>query len=128
MKLSLKKNGKMLLNGAFIRVDRKVNIELLNEATFLLEAHFIDPNLATTSGSQIYYLIQSMMRAPERKEPLLNAVRIILGAMSSIDPANQDAIRWQRIMELLDDGQIFKALKTAQNLQGCLKSHSVGEY
>ena len=38
LKISLKPNEKIYLNGAVIRVDRKTTIELLNETQFLLES------------------------------------------------------------------------------------------
>jgi flagellar protein FlbT len=37
LKISLKPNEKIYLNGAVIRVDRKVTLELLNDVQFLLE-------------------------------------------------------------------------------------------
>ncbi|MGL2349569.1 flagellar biosynthesis repressor FlbT [Helicobacter pylori] len=37
MYLTLKPNEKIFINGAILRVDRKVTFELLNDVTFLLE-------------------------------------------------------------------------------------------
>jgi flagellar protein FlbT len=39
MHISLRAGEKIYVNGAVLRADRKVSIELLNDATFLLEAH-----------------------------------------------------------------------------------------
>ena len=39
MRLYLRPGEKLYINGAVIRVDRKVSIELLNDVTFLLENH-----------------------------------------------------------------------------------------
>jgi len=41
MILSLRSGGKVYVNGAVLRVDRKVNIELLNDVAFLLESHVL---------------------------------------------------------------------------------------
>jgi len=48
MHLSLRAGEKIYLNGAVIKVDRKVSIELLNDVTFLLEAHVLTTNDTTT--------------------------------------------------------------------------------
>ena len=41
LKISLKPNEKIYINGAVLRVDRKVSIELLNDVQFLLENHVL---------------------------------------------------------------------------------------
>ncbi|TIP15060.1 MAG: flagellar biosynthesis repressor FlbT, partial [Mesorhizobium sp.] len=41
LKISLKPNEKIYINGAVVRVDRKVTIELMNDVQFLLESHVI---------------------------------------------------------------------------------------
>ena len=47
MLLKLRAGEKLYINGAVIKVERKATIELLNDATFLLEAHVIQPDEAT---------------------------------------------------------------------------------
>ncbi|OYW35186.1 MAG: hypothetical protein B7Z45_06885 [Azorhizobium sp. 12-66-6] len=39
MQLTLRPGEKIYVNGAVLRVDRKVTLELLNDVTFLLESH-----------------------------------------------------------------------------------------
>ena len=41
LKISLKPNEKIYINGAVLKVDRKVSIELLNDVQFLLENHVL---------------------------------------------------------------------------------------
>ena len=48
MKIGLKAGERLFINGAVIRAERKTNIELLNDAVFLLEAHVLQPEEATT--------------------------------------------------------------------------------
>ena len=48
MRLSLRSGEKIYINGAVLRVDRKVSLELMNDVTFLLEAHVMQPSAATT--------------------------------------------------------------------------------
>jgi flagellar biosynthesis repressor protein FlbT len=39
MNISLRRGERIFINGAVLRVDRKVCLELLNDVTFLLESH-----------------------------------------------------------------------------------------
>lgn len=64
MMLSLRAGTKIYLNGAVIKVDRKVNLELLNDATFLLENHVLQANEATTPLRQLYFVLQTMLMDP----------------------------------------------------------------
>jgi flagellar protein FlbT len=47
-KIFLKANERIYINGAVIRVDRKVSLELLNDVQFLLENHVLQAEDATT--------------------------------------------------------------------------------
>ena len=64
MNISLKPDEKLYINGAVIRADRKVSIELLNDVTFLLESHVLQAHEATTPLRQIYFVIQVMLMDP----------------------------------------------------------------
>ena len=48
MNITLRAGERFFINGAVIRIDRKASIELLNEVTFLLEAHVMQAEKATT--------------------------------------------------------------------------------
>ena len=64
MHIMLRAGEKLYLNGAVLRADRKVGLELLNEATFLLEAHVISVENATTPLRQLYFIVQMMLMNP----------------------------------------------------------------
>jgi flagellar protein FlbT len=81
MKITLKKGAKLYLNGAVIRADQKVNIELLNDATFLLSSHVLPAESARTPISQLYFVLQSTMMKPTSAEALLPAIRIMITAL-----------------------------------------------
>ena len=65
LKLSLKPNEKLYINGAVIRVDRKVTVELLNDVQFLLENHVLQPEEASTPLKQLYFILQIMLMNPQ---------------------------------------------------------------
>ncbi len=64
MHITLRPGEKLYLNGAVLRVDRKTCLELMNDATFLLEAHVMHPDKATTPLRQLYFVVQSMLMSP----------------------------------------------------------------
>ncbi len=62
--INLKSGERIFINGAVLRVDRKVSIEFLNDVTFLLEAHVMQPEQTTTPLRQLYFMIQTMVIDP----------------------------------------------------------------
>lgn len=64
MHISLRAGEKIYINGAVLRADRKVCIELLNDATFLLAAHVMKVEDATTPLRQLYFIMQIMLMSP----------------------------------------------------------------
>lgn len=64
MHISLRAGEKIYINGAVLRVDRKVSLELLNDATFLLEAHVMQVGDVTTPLRQLYFIVQIMLMNP----------------------------------------------------------------
>ena len=55
MNITLRAGERIYVNGAVLRVDRKATLELMNDATFLLEAHVMQAQDATTPLRQIYF-------------------------------------------------------------------------
>jgi flagellar biosynthesis repressor protein FlbT len=80
LSLLLKAGDRLYLNGAVIRADRKVRIDILNEATFLLGNHLMQADAADTPLKQLYYAVQSMLIEPETA----SAARLM--ALSMLDP------------------------------------------
>jgi flagellar biosynthesis repressor protein FlbT len=64
MKIHLKRNEKLFLNGAVIRLDRRGSIELLNDAQFLMENHILQQEEAKTPLQQLYFIAQTMLMDP----------------------------------------------------------------
>src|SRR5690606_20785403 len=64
LKISLRPNEKIYINGAVIRADRKVSIELLNDVHFLLESHVMQPQNASTPLRQLYFITQVILMNP----------------------------------------------------------------
>lgn len=65
LKISLKPNEKIYINGAVVKVDRKVSIEFLNDVQFLLENHVLQPEQASSPLRQLYFIAQVILMNPE---------------------------------------------------------------
>ncbi len=64
MQLTLKAGDRVFINGAVLRTSRKVTLELLNDATFLLEGHVLQPEETTTPLRQLYFVLQAALMDP----------------------------------------------------------------
>ncbi len=64
IKIHLRPNERIYINGAVVRVDRRVSLEFLNNVTFLLETHVMQEADATTPIRQLYFVVQSIIIDP----------------------------------------------------------------
>ena len=64
MKISLRAGELIYVNGAVLRVDRKVSLELVNDVMFLLESQVMQASDATTALRQLYFIVQHMLMNP----------------------------------------------------------------
>lgn len=79
MHLSLRSGERLFLNGAVLRVDRKVTLELLNDATFLLENHVLQLEDTHTPLRQLYFAAQAILMDPQNAQ----ASRALFDTMAS---------------------------------------------
>lgn len=116
MHLSLNAGERVFINGAVLRVDRKVGIELLNDAAFLLEGHVLQAEQATTPLRQLYFAAQTMLIEPAQAGL---ARDLCTGMMAGIAAATGDgAIQagLATVGKLIEAGRLFEALKTIRGL------------
>jgi flagellar protein FlbT len=66
--ISLRGGERIYVNGAVLRVDRKVTLELINDVTFLLESQVMQVTDATTPLRQLYFVVQLMLMSPHDVE------------------------------------------------------------
>lgn len=116
MYISLRAGEKIYINGAVLRVDRKVSIELLNDATFLLAAHVMNVEEATTPLRQLYFIIQVMLMSPTDSG---RAREMFAEALGSTIAASQNAVLATGLREIekfVAENRIFEALKAVRSL------------
>jgi len=116
MRLYLRPGEKLYLNGAVFRVDRKVSIELLNDATFLLENHVLQAEEATTPVRQIYFVVQMMLMDPANAGMPMELFGSIAASLRQTTK-NEELQEGIRLVEQdVKAGKTFNALKTLRQL------------
>ncbi|KUO58524.1 MAG: hypothetical protein APF80_01880 [Alphaproteobacteria bacterium BRH_c36] len=65
LKIHLRRNERLFVNGAVLRADRKVTIEFLNDVVFLLESHVLQEEQADTPLRQLYFMLQYILIEPK---------------------------------------------------------------
>jgi flagellar protein FlbT len=126
LKISLKPNEKIYLNGAVIRVDRKVTIELLNDVQFLLESHVLQIDEASTPLRQLYFILQVMLMNPTGANDAYEMFRRSLPLMiaSFSDPEITGTLK--HIDRMVGEGHVYEALKAIRGLYP-LEHKALGE-
>ncbi len=113
--ISLKSGERIFINGAVVRVDRKVSIEFLNDVTFLLEAHVMQPEQTTTPFKQLYFTVQTMLIDPASaaatRKSFDASFRNLCGALSRDELLSKLA----EVQRLVDAERYYEALKTLRN-------------
>jgi flagellar protein FlbT len=116
LRISLKSGERIFINGAVLRVDRKVAIEFLNDVTFLLENHVLQPEGATTPLRQLYFIVQMMLINPEgASQSMIMFKKSITMLLASF--ANDEILaELKRIDAVVTSGRPFDALKAIRAL------------
>jgi flagellar protein FlbT len=114
IRLSLKAGERIFINGAVLRADRKVGLELLNDATFLLEHHVIGPDETSTPLRQLYFMVQTMLMDPKASSSALQMCRQSLTLLRATF-TNRDIVSGLGVVaEFLDQDRPFEALKAVR--------------
>ncbi|GAB4577175.1 MAG: flagellar biosynthesis repressor FlbT [Roseibium sp.] len=116
MKIGLKAGERLFINGAVIRAERKTNIELLNDAVFLLEAHVLQPEDATTPLRQLYFILQTMIIDPASANTVQDMFHLVLGSVKSAFSTREILVRLDEVEELAAEERWFEAMKVVRAL------------
>lgn len=116
MHLSLRAGERIFINGAVLRVDRKVSIELLNDATFLLENHVLQVDDATTPLRQLYFVVQAILIDPSSADKALAVFRDLFAATLESFTNSEISQGLKSVAEMVEAGRPFDALKIIRGL------------
>jgi flagellar biosynthesis repressor protein FlbT len=111
LKISLKPNEKIYINGAVLRVDRKVTIDVLNDVQFLLENHVLQAEEASTPLRQLYFIVQIMLMNPEGADQAKVMFRKSLPLLLASFADERIRAALKHIDQLVGEEQVYDALK-----------------
>ena len=114
--ISLRPGERIYVNGAVLKVDRKVSIEFLNDVTFLLEQHVLRPEDTRTPLRQLYFIVQTVLIDPANSSAARTMFDNSFGSL--LDSFENTQIRegLAEVREFFDHGRSFDALKVLRSL------------
>ncbi len=116
MHITLRANEKLYVNGAVLRADRKVSLELMNDAVFLLENHIMQEKDATTPLRQWYFIVQMMLMEGQERPANRDMFDRHGAALAAICSDNKMFEGLARVAALVDRKRYFEALKTIRSI------------
>ncbi|TIX95377.1 MAG: flagellar biosynthesis repressor FlbT, partial [Mesorhizobium sp.] len=116
LKISLKPNEKIYINGAVVRVDRKVTIELMNDVQFLLESHVIQADQASTPLRQLYFILQVMLMNPASASEARDMFRRSLPMLLASFEDGEICSALKQIDRMVGEDHVYEALKAIRAL------------
>lgn len=116
MNISLRRGERIFINGAVLRVDRKVCIELLNDVTFLLENHVMQTEQASTPLKRLYFVIQTMIMTPNDCEAAIQLCREMLVSLNGVARDQRIVAGLAAAVRYIEDKRLFEALKSVRAL------------
>jgi len=118
MNITLRAGERIYINGAVLRIDRKATIELMNDAAFLLEAHVMQTEEATTPLRQIYFVVQVMVMDPSAAPATMQLARGLIEKASQAFESGEIKSGLRTVAELIVRSRYFEAMKTLRALYG----------
>ncbi len=114
--ISLKAGERIYLNGAVVRVDRKVSFEILNDVAFLLETHVLQPEQTTTPLRQLYFVLQAILMDPKNGATGLMLFREIFPTTVASFSNRTVVAGLIDVSTHVDNGQVFAAMRKLREL------------
>jgi flagellar protein FlbT len=116
MCISLRGGERIYVNGAVLRVDRKVTLELINDVAFLLENQIMQVADATTPLRQLYFVVQLMLMSPQDVEEAKGVYREQRCALVAVCE-NPEMLRGlEAIEDLVEAKRYYDALRKIRTL------------
>jgi flagellar protein FlbT len=116
LRISLKANEKIYINGAVVKVDRKTSIEFLNDVQFLLENHVMLPEKASTPLRQLYFIVQVILMNPNDAKEARELFRRSLPMLLATFRNEQVLASLKHVDCLVAEDHIYDALKLIRSL------------
>jgi flagellar protein FlbT len=116
MQVSLRAGSRIYINGAVVRVDRKVTLELLNDVAFLLESHVLQADETTTPLRQLYFVLQTILMDPVNAAASRRLFNVVFD--STLRSFSNEIVisGLTSVAALVADDRIFDALRMIRGL------------
>lgn len=116
LKIQLRKNQKIIINGAVLEnaSHRSISLLVINDAAILRDNDILTPEQAVTPASRVYYALQCLYLFPQDSEKYLPLFRELLESYEEAAPSATDVGKTMR--EAVDKGNFYQALKKGQEL------------
>lgn len=116
MKIGLKAGERLFVNGAVIRVERKTNLELMNDAVFLLENHVLQVEEATTPLRQLYFVLQTMIMDPTSAGSMQGLFDTMIRSARAVFSNRRILAGLDEVSALAERSRWFEAMKVIRAL------------
>jgi len=116
MNITLRAGERIYVNGAVLRVDRKATLELMNDATFLLETHVMQAEDANTPLRQIYFVVQVMLMDPSSARSTAQLAHSLVAKALEAFESPQIKRGLETVADLIGRARYFEAMKTLRAL------------
>lgn len=116
MKIGLKAGERLFVNGAVLRVERKTNLELMNDAVFLLENHVLQPEDATTPLRQLYFVLQTMVMDPVAAPSVQGLFEMMMRSAKAVFSNPHILESLKEVETMNEQSRWFEAMKIVRSL------------
>lgn len=116
LQFRLKSGQRIYINGAVLRVDRKVAIEFLNDVTFMLDNHVLQVEDATTPLKQLYFSVQMVLMDPSTAATMRDVLNRMLEDVMTAFTSAEILTELDKVRDLLTRERYFESLKLLRGL------------
>jgi flagellar biosynthesis repressor protein FlbT len=116
MRISLKTGEKFYINGAVLKADRKVTLELSNSAVFLLEQHILQPEATSTPLRQLYFMVQMMLIEPVNRDRAYSMFQSLVVVLLEQCQTPELLGGIEVAKQLVEEDRLIDALKSMRGL------------
>ena len=116
LRISLKGGERIFVNGAVLRVDRKVSVEFLNDVRFLLEGHVLQADETATPLRQLYFFVQTMLIDPPAIEAARDLYRQAMLTLAHTIRNPDLLIGLVQVAQHVDGDKLYDALRALRGL------------
>lgn len=116
LKINLKKNQKIVVNGAVIENNnsRTTSFALLNATAILRDTEILTPEEAVTPASRIYYALQCMYIIPESGVEHRKSFEVFLNEYETAAPSASAIVA--KVRDEVSKGKLYKGLRLVRQL------------